>query len=150
MAGSPAPSHRAASTSQAAQTGNRGSGNGNGPIKITSTAIHADSLFPTYADHPAEAQVVTARLPVATDLPARLTATCDCQPGSAEAEQFSHIVVQVKAPGGQVFQGPLAGLGATIVKVAKDVTVRVWLADDGRLQNQAVTTYWTFTVTPTQ
>jgi hypothetical protein len=150
MAGSPAPAPRApAHQAQAAQTGN-GQGNGIGPTKITSTAIHADSLFPTYADHPEERQVVTARLPVTVDVPARLTSTCDCQPGSPQAEQFSHIVVQVKAPGGQVFQGPLSGLDATVIKVAKDVTVRVWLADDGRLQDQAVTTFWTFTLTPTQ
>jgi hypothetical protein len=149
MAGSPAPAPRApAAQTQAANGNDRG--NGHGPTKVTSTAIHADSLFPTYADHPEARQVVSARLPVTIDVPARLTSTCDCLPGSPEAEQFSHIVVQVKAPGGQVFQGPLSGLGATVVKVAKDVTVRVWLADDGRPQNQAVTTYWTFTLTPTQ
>ena len=112
------------------------------------TVIQAARLFPTSATNPDPKQVVTAHLPVEGDAPVRLTAQCTCQPGTAEAAQFDHLVVEVKAPGGKVYTGPLDSLDAVVEKLANDVTVRVWLADNGEVQPQAVTTEWAFTATP--
>jgi hypothetical protein len=107
--------------------------------------IQAGNLFPTSRTSPDPTQVVTARLPVEVGTPTRLTATCNCTPGTPEAEQFKALVVEVKAPGGKVFTGPLTQLDTVVTKVAEDVTVRVWLAETGKPQAQGVTTQWSFT-----
>jgi hypothetical protein len=79
------------------------------------------------------------------DTPTRLTATCNCEPGSPEAEQFKSLVIEVNGPSGKTFTGPLQQLDTVVGQIAEDVTVRVWLAETGRPQAQGVTTKWSFT-----
>lgn len=102
--------------------------------------VRAVGLMPTSAANPDPTQVATGRLPIGTDGPRRLTATCSCAPGTPEAEQFKSLVIEV--PG---YTGPLDQLDAT---VAADVPLKVWLADNGRLQAQGLTSEWSFMADP--
>ena len=114
--------------------------------------IRTENLFPTSALHPDPAQVSETRIPAevfgAGNAPTRLTATCECIPGTVEAEQFESLVIEVQAPGGKLYTGPLDSLDAVVDEAPRDVKVRVWLADNGRPQAQGVATQWTLSAQP--
>jgi hypothetical protein len=120
-----------------------------GPPGTAHGRVEISDLYPTSPAHPDPQRVVETRVPFDLAQPARLTATCQCRPGTAAAVQFSNLVIQVQAHGGgNVYTGPLNDLNATLPTVTKDMTLRIWLADNGRVQPQGVTTAWTFTATP--
>lgn len=102
--------------------------------------IQAIDLFPTSSANPEPALVAQAPIALLDDAPARITAECTCAPGTAAANQFEDLQIEVGP-----YRGPLAQLDATVVPGA---VVKVWLADTGKPQVQGVTTTWSFTTTP--
>jgi hypothetical protein len=109
--------------------------------------VQASNLFPTSATDPDPAVVAKATLPLDVSTPVRLSAECQCAPGTPEAAQFANLAIEVRTPG-KVYRGPLGVLDATIDKAVKGVQLRVWLVDNGQVQPQGVTTRWTFVAAP--
>jgi hypothetical protein len=125
---------------------------GNAPsIQIGTDAgaplVQATNLYPTSRRDPDPRVVAETTLPVKLDAPVRLSAQCECAPGTPEADQFSNLAIEVRTPG-HVYDGALGSLDATIDAAVTGVTVRVWLVDNGRLQAQGVTSKWTFVAAP--
>lgn len=105
--------------------------------------VQAVDLYPTAPTDPDPKLVAKAVLPIddeAPTAPARITAACtNCAPGSAEAQQFEDLQIEVGP-----YRGPLARLDTTVVP---GTVVKVWLADSGKPQVQGVTSVWSFTTT---
>lgn len=118
-------------------------------VKAVRGEVHVANLFPTSRYEPDPERVVETRLPFDVIQASRITAACQCRPGTPESEQYANLVIQIEAPGGgAVYRGPLRSLSATLPDAANNVVVRVWLADNGRAQREGVTTRWSFMATP--
>ena len=61
--------------------------------------VQASNLFPTSATDPDPAVVAKATLPLDVSSPVRLSAECECAPGTPEAAQFANLAIEVRTPG---------------------------------------------------
>lgn len=127
---------------------------------VQDAVIKAYDLFPTSSQNPDPHQVAKGVLDLeafADDdgderskptVPVRLVAECtNCLPGSHQEQQFQDLIIEVTGHGGgKVYEGPLAALDAQLVN-AKKTTLKVWLADSGKPQQQGVLTEFSLTAT---
>lgn len=123
-------------------------------LEVRGAVIEAADLYPTAPDNPDPAQVATGVVRLGDTAagangPVRLAASCECAPGTPEAQQFEDLVIEVVAEDGKVYSGPLSELDADIVDDDK-TTVKVWLADTGKPQAQGVETRFSLVATPAE